>query len=221
MTRLPIALLTSLALHAMGLLAAGTVQPRLSGQMLNSLSVQLVGNTQDAPNAIRTQAEATRQATGSHVAQVRPPVLLAKSERVVTDSATDTRDDIPPAPATHTDNRPPTPPSVIAPTAGDPPADTVNRIKAHLYTDLARYFDYPIMARQHGWEGRVTVAMNVAADGQLQQIRVIRSSGFAILDDSALQSLRRIDHIDDAVTLLNGQQLAMQFPVVYRLQGEP
>ena len=71
------------------------------------------------------------------------------------------------------------------------------------------------------WEGRVLVAMNVASDGQLQQIRITRSSGFAILDDSALQSLHQVDRIYDAVPLLNGRNLAMQIPVIYRLQGEP
>jgi TonB family protein len=221
MTRLHLALITSLALHAMALLAAGTTQPLLSGQMLNSLSVQLVGNTQDAPKATHTQAEAARHAAGNYIEQVNSPVLLAKSERVVANSATDARDDIPPALATHTGHRPSTPASDIVPTAGDPPADTVNRIKAHLYTDLARHFDYPGIARQRGWEGRVMLAVNVASDGQLQQIRVARSSGFAILDDSALQSLRQVDRIGEAVALLNGRMLAMQIPVIYRLQGEP
>ena len=115
----------------------------------------------------------------------------------------------------------PLPPLKFSTTTGDPTADTVSRIKAHLYTNLARHFDYPEIARQRGWEGRVLLAMNVASDGQLQQIRITRSSGFAILDDSALQSLHQVDRIYDAVPLLNGRKLAMQIPVIYRLQGEP
>lgn len=221
MTRLHLALFTSLALHALGLVAAGTVQPLLSGQMRSSLSVQLVGSAGGVPNARGTQADAAQHKTNTHAKRRAPQVLLATAKRNVTDEMTGIRNANLPTLTADTSTAPPTPASDVASTAGDPPADSVNRIKAHLYTDLARHFDYPEMARRRGWEGRVMVAVNVASDGQLQQIRVARSSGFAILDDSALQSLRQVDHITEAVALLNGRRLAMQIPVIYRLQGEP
>lgn len=218
MTRLHLALLTSLALHAMGLLVAGSTQPLLSGQRHNSLSVELVGNTEDVTKMRITQVETTQRPASSSFGRRAAQTTPATADRHDTYAVADVHNADPSTPATRTST---TPASGVASTAGDPPADTVNRIKAQLYTDLARHFDYPEMARRRGWEGRVMVAVNVASDGQLQQIRVARSSGFTLLDDSALQSLRQVDRIAAAVALLNGRKLAMQIPVIYRLQGEP
>ena len=206
MTRLHRALLASLTLHALALMTAGVAQPLLSGQTRSSLSVQLVGN------AGGTQTETTgRPAPRSATRQARTIPLTV--QRSVTHVVANDHNLNPAASVSH-DTAP-------GSTPGDPPADSVNRIKAQLHTDLARHFDYPALARRRGWEGRVMLALNVASDGQLQQIRVARSSGFAILDDSALQSLRQVRGIAEAVALLNGRMLAMQIPVIYRLQGEP
>jgi protein TonB len=206
MTRLHLALFTSLALHALGLMAVGTAQPLLSGQMRSSISVQLVGNTRDTQTETAGQ---TARRPAALPAQATPVMAKRSVTQVVADSHNTN-----PMTLVGSDT------TAVSATS-DPPADTVNRVKAYLYTDLARHFDYPEMARRHGWEGRVMVAVNVASDGQLQQIRVARSSGFAILDDSALHSLRQVERIVEAVALLNGRQLAMQIPVIYRLQGEP
>ena len=220
MTRLHLALLTSLTVHAVVLLAAGTAAPMLSGQLRSSLSVQLVGSANTKPDRRIAHREVTQSAP-------RPVVLrivastLATARRDDIRIATDTQSTHQPTLSTDVGNAPAMPTASITSAAGDPPADTVNRIKARLYTDLARYFEYPELARRRGWEGRVMLAVNVAPDGQLQQIRVARSSGFAILDDSALQSLRQVDRLSEAATLLSGRQLAMQIPVIYRLQGEP
>jgi protein TonB len=208
MTRLHLALFTSLALHALGLMAAGTAQPLLSGQMRSSISVRLVGSAEG------TQTETTRQPAHHPAERRRTPATPMTAKRSVAHVVAGAHNAKPAPAAVDTG-------STREPMAGEPAADTLNRIKARLYTDLARHFDYPGIARQRGWEGRVMLAVNVASDGQLQQIRVARSSGFAILDDSALQSLRQVDRIGEAVALLNGRMLAMQIPVIYRLQGEP
>ena len=219
MTRLHLAQLTSLTLHAVVLLAAGTAAPMLSGQLRSSLSVQLVGSAGGEAGLRITHREVTQPR--HPVVQRIAPTTLATAQRDDIRIATDTQNTRPPTVPIGTGNTAATPATGVAFTTGDPPADTVNRIKAHLYTDLARYFDYPELARRRGWEGLVMLAVKVASDGQLQQIRVARSSGFAILDDSALQSLRQVDRLSEAATLLNGRQLAMQIPVIYRLQGEP
>lgn len=91
------------------------------------------------------------------------------------------------------------------------------RIQASLYAMLARYFEYPFLARQHGWEGQVLLAFHVTGDGRLQALRVARSSGFAVLDASALHSLGRVERLDEARAWLNGFGMDMQLPVIYRL----
>jgi protein TonB len=49
---------------------------------------------------------------------------------------------------------------------------------------------YPGTARQRGYEGDVLIAAEVRADGRIGTVRVKRSSGYASLDDSALEAVR-------------------------------
>lgn len=93
------------------------------------------------------------------------------------------------------------------------------RIEAQLHTSLARHFDYPYVARLRGWEGSVLLAFIVQASGNLNDIRIIRSSGFAVLDDSAIDSLKKVRQLPEAVALLQGRDIEMQLPVIYRLTG--
>jgi protein TonB len=50
---------------------------------------------------------------------------------------------------------------------------------------------YPLAARRRLQEGRVLLAVRVAADGTCAEVRLRQSSGHALLDDSALSTVRR------------------------------
>jgi len=106
------------------------------------------------------------------------------------------------------------------------PAETGNddalraRIEARVRLDLARHFEYPHAARLRGWEGDVLLGFVVQASGRLDGIRVLRGSGFAVLDHSAVDSLRRVARLPEAVAWLNGRDLEMRLPILYRLEGE-
>lgn len=110
------------------------------------------------------------------------------------------------------------------PSAGVP--NTINTseaaralIRGHLETDLSRYFSYPPIARQRGWQGHVRVAFTVQADGQLTDARITHSSGYHVLDASALEALRRVGRLPQAREWLQGEALAMELPVIYRLEN--
>ena len=49
---------------------------------------------------------------------------------------------------------------------------------------------YPLIARRLGKEGVVLLEVLVAPDGHAADVRVLRSSGFAPLDDSAVTTVR-------------------------------
>jgi protein TonB len=113
-------------------------------------------------------------------------------------------------------------PSVTVPLTSAEGADqqrepVMARIRARLLSDLARYFDYPAVARQRGWQGAVLVAFRVESDGRLDMIHVAHSSGYAVLDDSALNSLNRLGRLAEASTWPNVRGMDMQLPVIYRL----
>ena len=49
---------------------------------------------------------------------------------------------------------------------------------------------YPETARQNDWEGRVVLNAVITADGKVKQLTVKRSSGFRLLDQTALKTVR-------------------------------
>lgn len=92
-----------------------------------------------------------------------------------------------------------------------------NQILGQLQTSLSRYLVYPPLARQRGWEGTVLLGLRVEPDGHIESIRVTNSSGYAVLDNSALNSLVQVSQLAEAVVWLNGKGMDMQLPVIYRL----
>ncbi len=49
---------------------------------------------------------------------------------------------------------------------------------------------YPRMAREQGWQGKVVLRTQITADGKVTSATVQESSGFSLLDESAVQSVK-------------------------------
>ncbi|MBI3570383.1 MAG: energy transducer TonB [Gammaproteobacteria bacterium] len=118
-------------------------------------------------------------------------------------------------------------PSVSAADAGSEPHEPIstakteaglrNQLLGELQTRLSHYLTYPPLARRRGWEGTVLLGLSVESDGHLDKIHVARSSGYAVLDRSALNSLSRLGYLVEASAWLDGRGMDMQLPVIYRL----
>jgi protein TonB len=74
---------------------------------------------------------------------------------------------------------------------------------------------YPLIARRKGWEGTVVIELRIADSGQVQEARIEKSSGHAILDDAALGAVRnwRIAPNDRA----NAATFKFRVPVIFKL----
>ncbi len=94
------------------------------------------------------------------------------------------------------------------------------RIRGRLQTNLSRYFSYPALARRRGWQGYVRVEFTVEPDGRLTNLRVARSSGYAVLDSSALKALGRVESLEGAPGWLNGRAIDIELPVIFRLEDD-
>lgn len=101
----------------------------------------------------------------------------------------------------------------------EPPAqsDPVNHLQSLMRAALDRYFVYPAVARRYGWEGRVGVALSVDREGRLNGLRVVHSSGYPILDQDAILTLKRVGVIPQARAWLAGKSYDTELPVVYKL----
>jgi len=92
------------------------------------------------------------------------------------------------------------------------------RISAALQRELAKQFEYPWIARKRGWQGEVTLSLQVRENGDLTDWSVLRTSGHKVLDRSALDCARRIDRLPEAARWLDGRSLQLLIPVQYRLR---
>lgn len=93
-----------------------------------------------------------------------------------------------------------------------------NYLLGKLRSSLSRHLVYPPLARKQGWQGVVTVGLRVETDGMLQKIRLRKSSGYHLLDSSAIASLRKIRKLDTEERYSN-QSHNLTLRVVYQLTG--
>lgn len=197
--------LGSIVVHGLVLAGWGTAI-RFGGEAQTILSVTLTTDAREARPALAQPVVRTaNDGTTWKPHELRDQDALVKHTARNDTIARDTRHD--PSP------------TVAASGADAVGAEARARIEAQLHTNLARHFDYPHVARLRGWQGSVLLAFIVQASGNLNDIRIIRSSGFAVLDDSAVDSLKKVQQLPEAVALLQGRDIEIQLPVIYRLTG--
>lgn len=54
--------------------------------------------------------------------------------------------------------------------------------------------EYPLLARQQGWEGTVTLRFEMLADGTIGKVEIAKSSGYPVLDTAAQNAVKQWTH---------------------------
>lgn len=72
---------------------------------------------------------------------------------------------------------------------------------------------YPKIAKAKGWEGKVLVSLVVFEDGNIADIKVTESSGFALLDKNALETIKKASPFPKPPV-----KAELTLPIVYRLE---
>jgi TonB family protein len=75
-----------------------------------------------------------------------------------------------------------------------------------------READYPEEARRWSWSGTTLVQVVMGVDGKMKTVSVQRTSGFRVLDQRALQMVRRVPstHIPER---LKGREVTVTLPI--------
>jgi protein TonB len=82
-----------------------------------------------------------------------------------------------------------------------------------------RYKRYPAQALERGWEGRVEIRVVVGANGMIKNALVKRSSRYQILDDQALDMVRRaFNALAQNQPAPRGREFTVDIPVIFELQ---
>ena len=93
-----------------------------------------------------------------------------------------------------------------------------NYLLGELQNRLNRYLVYPVRARKRGWQGEVMVAFNINNHGQLNNVRLAKSSGYLLLDRSAVTAISKLNKITLPNILGELQAMDLQLPVRYELR---
>jgi protein TonB len=81
-----------------------------------------------------------------------------------------------------------------------------------------RYKRYPVQALERGWQGRVEIRVVIGADGMIKRTLVKTSSSFRILDDQALDMVKRGKPLTEVPPALRGREFTVDVPVIFELQ---
>jgi protein TonB len=84
--------------------------------------------------------------------------------------------------------------------------------------DIARGLKrYPRLAQENNWQGRVELRIVIGAGGALAGVTVKSSAGHAVLDQAALDLLRRAHARTPFPAALRGREFNIEIPVIYGL----
>lgn len=85
-----------------------------------------------------------------------------------------------------------------------------------VYEQFNNHFNYPRIAQRQNWQGKVLLTFRITTKGEIKNIKVNHSSGFEILDQAAVNSLKKIGKLPQLSTGLNSA-IDIQLPIIYQL----
>ena len=221
----------SIALHVAVLFAFPGLRPNVSAGSSRPLTATFA-STLVQPEA---QVAAPRPLSRSRreVNLDMPQPVLAASEPAVADVQRPAEPATLPAPIPQTAG--PAPP--VTDTSGAPEAFAALDQSAEKYLaqaadagllekyrlaliDVAkRYKRYPIRAMEKGWQGRVEIRLVVGSDGTIKSALIKRSSTYQILDDQALDMVKKSTRAEPIPSALRGREFTLDIPVIFELQA--
>lgn len=102
--------------------------------------------------------------------------------------------------------------------AAPDPSQLIAQYRQQFINAAVRYKRYPLAARDNGWEGDVVVRLEIAASGELAEVKVKRGSGHSVLDEQALQMFRLAAPQVPVPPSLRGRAFGFDVRAVYSLK---
>jgi protein TonB len=124
----------------------------------------------------------------------------------------------PPAAGTATAESAPAAPAASSPSIDAPDAGTLAQYRLQLISVAKRYKRYPRVAMDNNWEGTAEIRMVIGADGMIASLVVRKGSGHEILDQEALQWLRKAKPLAPIPPALRGKTFTVDIPVIFNLK---
>lgn len=113
------------------------------------------------------------------------------------------------------------PPAALAPAAAkaiDP--GLLAQYRLQLIGAAGKYKRYPRLAMENNWEGDVVVRMAFGGNGLLAGLSIQSSSGYAVLDQQALEMFRRAAKTVEVPAALRGREFTFEVRAIYNLRDQ-
>ena len=98
-------------------------------------------------------------------------------------------------------------------------AGTLEQYRLALIVATRRYKRYPAIAMEKGWQGRVEVRMLIGANGMVVNASIKTSSGHEVLDNQALDMLKKGKTTVPIPVALRGREFSIDVPVIFNLDN--
>ena len=96
---------------------------------------------------------------------------------------------------------------------------TLEQYRLALIAAAGQYKRYPAIAMGKGSPGRVEVRMVIGANGMLAGVSIKAGSGHAILDNQAMDMLRKGKTTVQIPASLRGREFSVDVPVIFTLDN--
>ena len=96
---------------------------------------------------------------------------------------------------------------------------TLEQYRLALIVATRRYKRYPAIAMEKGWQGRVEVHMVIGANGMIAGTSIKTGSGHEILDNQALDMLKKGKTTVPIPASLRGREFSIVVPVIFNLDN--
>jgi len=87
-----------------------------------------------------------------------------------------------------------------------------------LSNQIGKDQQYPSDAQINGWQGTTIVVVRMSADAKVKDVTIAQSSGFEVLDEEALEKVRRMKHPPPPPEKFKGREFTVMVPIVFRLE---
>ncbi len=89
----------------------------------------------------------------------------------------------------------------------------LNEHFAYIRNKILSNVSYPDPAKRKGWQGKVLLSFIITADGSVRDLRIVKSSGFTLLDRNAIETVR-----DTAPFPRPPDEAQLVIPITYHLE---
>jgi periplasmic protein TonB len=129
----------------------------------------------------------------------------------------------PPEPVNPEPPKPIPPPEPPAPATTAPPRPHASRAQiqswyGRIVTQLERHKSYPRMARERGENGVAQLAFSIDRQGRVVSSAIVRSSGYAALDEETIATVRRAQPFPPPPPGMDGATFDFTVPVRFNIR---